>query len=100
MKHKLAIITTALALVLPWMSALCSPAAAQDSGGRCLSKQEIQERIESGQFQQLFEAMASAGVHGKIIGAGRVCRVQGEWQWEISVMDDTGQSKVVNLPAR
>jgi hypothetical protein len=98
MRHSFATIMAALALVLPWSFALAAPALPED--GQCLSKREIQQRIESGQFRQLFEAIDGAGIKGKIIGAGRVCEIQGEWQWQISVMDDYGQSRVVNLPAR
>jgi hypothetical protein len=98
MKHSLATIMAALALVLPWSFALSAPALPEE--GQCLTKREIQQRIESGEFRQLFEAIGQAGVQGKIIGSGRVCEIEGQWQWQISVMDDYGQSRVVNLPAR
>lgn len=98
MRHTFATLVVALALVLPWTVALAAPALPEE--GQCLSKREIQQRIETGQFRQLFEAISNAGIEGKIIGAGRVCEIQGQWQWQISVMDDYGQSKVVNLPAR
>jgi hypothetical protein len=92
-------VMAALSLALSWPVAFAAPALAQEQG-QCLSKREIQQRIESGQFRQLSEAIDHAGIRGKIIGSGRVCELHGEWQWQISVMDNYGESQVVNLPAR
>lgn len=75
------------------------PAQAQD--GRCLDRREIQQRIDSGELIQLSEAMARAGVDGKIISsAAQVCEVNGQWQWRVNVMDSSGESRPVTLPAQ
>lgn len=76
-----------------------APVVAQDE--RCLDRREIQERIDSGQLIQLSQAMDQAGVDGKIISsAAQVCQVDGEWQWRVNVMDSSGESRPVTLPAQ
>jgi len=75
------------------------PAAAQD--GRCLDRREIQEKIDAGELIQLSEAMDEAGVDGKIISsAAQVCEVNGRWTWRVNVMDSSGESRPVTLPAQ
>jgi hypothetical protein len=75
------------------------PVLAQD--GRCLDRREIQEKIDSGELIQLSEAMDQAGVNGKIISsAAKVCQVNGQWQWQVNVMDSSGESRPVTLPAQ
>ncbi len=75
------------------------PGLAQD--GRCLDRREIQEKIDSGELIQLSEAMDQAGVTGKIISsAAKVCQVNGQWQWQVNVMDSSGESRPVTLPAQ
>jgi len=75
--------------------------AAQAADGECLGKRVIQQRIDSGQLRQLSEAMAAAGVDGKIISSGaEVCMVDGQWQWRVNVMDANGESRPVTLPAQ
>lgn len=74
-------------------------AAAQE--GRCLDRREIQQKIDSGELRQLSEAMDQAGVDGKIISsAAQVCEVNGRWQWRVNVMDSSGESRPVTLPAQ
>jgi predicted ATPase len=76
-----------------------APVAAQD--GRCLDRREIQEKIDSGELIQLSQAMDQAGVDGKIISsAAQVCEVDGQWQWRVNVMDSSGESRPVTLPAQ
>lgn len=75
------------------------PVAAQDE--RCLDRREIQEKIDSGELIQLSQAMDQAGVEGKIISsAAQVCQVDGQWQWRVNVMDSSGESRPVTLPAQ
>lgn len=75
------------------------PAQAQE--GRCLDRREIQEKIDSGELNQLSAAMDEAGVDGKIISsAAQVCEVNGRWQWRVNVMDSSGESRPVTLPAQ
>ena len=75
------------------------PATAQE--GRCLDRREIQEKIDSGELTQLSEAIDRAGVSGKIISsAAQVCQVGGQWQWRVNVMDSSGESRPVTLPAQ
>ena len=86
-------------LALALAGGLCGPASAQQ--GQCLSKREIQERIASGEVRPLSDAMAAAGVGGKIISSGaELCQVNGRWQWRVNVMDESGESKAVTLPAQ
>ena len=74
-----------------------APALAQD----CLSKREIQERIDDGELIQLSEALAQSGEDGKIISSqARVCLVDGQWEWQVNLMDEYGESKPVSLPAQ
>jgi len=76
---------------------LAAPVVAQE----CLSKREIQEKIDTGELIQLSEAMASSGVDGKIISsAAKVCMIGGQWQWQVNVMDSSGESRPVSLPAQ
>lgn len=76
-----------------------APVAAQD--GSCLDRREIQEKIDAGELVQLSEAMDLGGVDGKIISsAAQVCEVGGEWQWRVNVMDSSGESRPVTLPAQ
>ena len=75
------------------------PALAQD--GPCLDRREIQAKIDSGELIQLSEAMNAAGVDGKIISsAAQVCQVDGQWTWRVNVMDSSGESRPVTLPAQ
>jgi hypothetical protein len=76
-----------------------APASAQD--GRCLDRREIQEKIDSGELVQLSQAMDQAGVNGKIISSAvQVCQVNGQWTWRVNVMDSSGSSRPVSLPAQ
>ena len=46
-------------------------------------------------------AIAQSGVDGKIISSqARVCMVDGQWEWQVNVMDEYGESKPVSLPAQ
>lgn len=75
---------------------LSAPALAQE----CLSRRDIQEKIDNGEVRQLAEAMQAAGVDGRIISQqARLCLVGGEWQWQVNVMDSYGESRPVSLPA-
>lgn len=74
-----------------------APASAQE----CLSRQEIQDKIDSGEVRQLAEAMQAAGVDGRIISQqAQLCLVGGQWEWQVNVMDSYGESQPVSLPAR
>ena len=74
-----------------------APALAQE----CLSRREIQQKIDSGELVQLSEALALSGVGGKIISQqAKVCLVDGRWEWQVNVMDEYGESKPVSLPAQ
>jgi len=56
---------------------VAAPAVAQE----CLSKREIQEKIDNGELIQLSQAMAASGVDGKIISSQvKVCQVGGQWE--------------------
>lgn len=75
------------------------PASAQEE--RCLDRREIQEKIDTGELVQLSQAMDRAGVEGKIISSAlQVCEVAGQWQWRVNVMDSSGESRPVTLPAQ
>ena len=74
-----------------------APAPAQE----CLSKREIQNKIDNGELVQLSQALAQSGVDGKIISSqAKVCQVAGRWEWQVNVMDEYGESKPVSLPAQ
>ena len=74
-----------------------APALAQE----CLSKREIQNKIDNGELIQLSQALAQSGVDGKIISSqAKVCMVDGRWEWQVNVMDEYGESKPVSLPAQ
>ncbi|MBN9310673.1 MAG: hypothetical protein J0I99_19380 [Devosia sp.] len=74
-----------------------APALAEE----CLSKREIQQKIDSGELVQLSQALAQSGVDGKIISSqAKVCLVGGQWEWQVNVMDAYGESKPVSLPAQ
>ena len=76
---------------------MAAPALAQE----CLSKREIQQMIDNGELVQLSQAMADSGVEGKIISSQvKVCQVGGQWEWQVNVMDQYGESKPVSLPAQ
>ena len=83
------------ALALGLVLGVAAPAVAQE----CLSKREIQEKIDNGELIQLSQAMAASGVDGKIISSQvKVCQVGGQWEWQVNVMDEYGESKPVSLP--
>jgi hypothetical protein len=87
------------ALVLAVAAVASAPVLAQD--GQCLTRREIQDRIASGEVRPLADAMAAAQVAGKIISSGaELCRVGGRWEWRVNVMDDSGESRPVSLPAQ
>lgn len=95
MTQKLTLVAAG-ALALGLALGMAAPAVAQE----CLSKRDIQEKIDSGELVQLSEAMASSGVDGKIISSqARVCEVDGQWEWQVNVMDEYGESNPVSLPA-
>ena len=76
---------------------ISAPALAQE----CLSKRQIQAQIDDGQLIQLSQALAQSDVDGKIISSqARVCLVDGQWEWQVNVMDEYGESKPVSLPAQ
>lgn len=88
---------TLAGLVALGLAAGTAPAHAAE----CLSKREIQEKTDSGELIQLSEALAASGIAGKIISSQvKVCQVGGQWQWQVNVMDDTGESRPVSLPAQ
>jgi predicted ATPase len=98
MKNVVAALVAAVVLAGAWGVGV-APVAAQD--GRCLDRREIQEKIDSGELVQLSEAMDRAGVEGKIISSAlQVCQVAGRWQWRVNVMDSSGESRPVTLPAQ
>jgi hypothetical protein len=73
-----------------------APALAQE----CLSRLEIQKRINDGELIQLSQALAVSKVKGKIISSqAKICKVGGRWFWQVNVMDEYGDSKPVSLPA-
>jgi hypothetical protein len=85
------------ALALGLALSFAGPAWAQE----CLSKRETQEKIDSGELIQLSQAMESSGVDGKIISSqAKVCLIGGQWEWQVNVMDEYGESKPVSLPAQ
>jgi hypothetical protein len=76
--------------------AVAAPVSAQE----CLSRRDIQEKIDSGEVRQLAEAMRASGVDGRIISSqAQLCRIGGQWQWQVNVMDSYGESRPVSLPA-
>jgi hypothetical protein len=76
---------------------ISAPALAQE----CLNKRQIQAQIDEGQLIQLSQALAQSDVDGKIISSqARVCLVDGQWEWQVNVMDEYGESKPVSLPAQ
>lgn len=98
MRNAIASMVAAVAVAVALGFAVTGAAHAQEE--LCLDKREIQERINSGQLRQLSEAIAAAGVEGKIISSAvQLCRIDGRWQWRVNVMDYSGESKPVTLPA-
>jgi hypothetical protein len=74
-----------------------APALAQE----CLSKREIQQKIDNGELIQLSQALSQSNVDGKIISSqAKVCLIDGRWEWQVNVMDEYGESKPVSLPAQ
>ena len=60
-----------------------------------------QEKIDNGELVQLSQALTQSGVAGKIISSqAKVCMVDGQWEWQVNVMDEYGESKPVSLPAQ
>jgi hypothetical protein len=75
---------------------LSAPVLAQE----CLSRNEIQQKIDSGEVRQLAEALQAAGENGRIISQqAQLCLVGGQWEWQVNVMDSNGESRPVSLPA-
>ena len=96
MKQKLTLVAAGV-LTLGLAFGVAAPAVAQE----CLSKREIQQMIDNGELVQLSQAIAQSGVDGKIISsAAQVCEVNGQWQWRVNVMDSSGESRPVTLPAQ
>lgn len=92
--HSIAALAVALAATL----GVAAPAAAQE---QCLDRREIQQRIDGGEVMQVSEAMARAGVDGKLISSTvELCEIGGSLQWRINVMDAAGESRLVTLPAQ
>ncbi len=94
MKKYVSTVLAAVALVVG--VGFAAPVLAQE----CLSKLEIQKKINTGELIQLSQALASSDVEGKIISSkAKVCQVGGRWYWQVNVMDEYGESKPVSLPA-
>ncbi len=84
-------------LALGLGAGIAAPALAAE----CLSKREIQQKTDNGELIQLSQALADSGVEGKIISSQvKVCLVNGQWEWQVNVMDSYGESKPVSLPAQ
>ena len=95
--NKVASIVVAGVVALGLGVGFSAPALAQE----CLSKREIQNKIDNGELIQLSQALAQSGVDGKIISSqAKVCMVGGRWEWQVNVMDEYGESKPVSLPAQ
>jgi len=95
--NKFASTVLAGVLALGLGAGLAVPALAQE----CLSKREIQQKIDSHELIQLSQALAQSNVDGKIISSqAKVCMVGGRWEWQVNVMDEYGESKPVSLPAQ
>ena len=87
----------ALVVAVSVTAALVVPAQADD----CLGRRQIQQKIDAGEVVQVSEAMARAGVKGKLISSAvELCQINGTWQWRATVMDAYGESRVVTLPAQ
>ena len=98
MKNVIAAFVAAVGVAGALVGGFVGPVLAQDV---CLDRREIQEKVDSGELIQLSEAMNAAGVDGKIISsAAQVCEVDGLWQWRVNVMDSSGESRPVTLPAQ
>lgn len=92
--HSIAAAAVALAAAF----SVAAPVAAQEL---CLDRREIQQMIDSGEVMQISEAMARAGIDGKLISSAvELCEIGGGLQWRINVMDAAGESRLVTLPAR
>jgi len=99
MKNVIAAFLAAVGVAGALVGGFVGPVAAQEE--RCLDRREIQQKIDSGELIQLSEAMDTARVGGKIISsAAQVCEVDGQWQWRVNVMDSSGESRPVTLPAQ
>lgn len=84
-------------LALGLGAGLAAPALAQE----CLSRREIQEKIDSGEVRQLAEALQASGEQGRVISQQpQLCLVGGQWEWQVNVMDSYGESRPVSLPAQ
>lgn len=90
------IVAAAVGLVLAMTAA--APVLAQE---QCLSRREIQEKIDSGEVMQVSAALSRAGVEGKLISSTvELCTIGGSLQWRVNVMDANGESRLVTLPAQ
>lgn len=84
-------------LALGLGAGLAAPVLAQE----CLSRREIQEKIDSGEVRQLAEALQASGEEGRVISQqAQLCLVGGRWEWQVNVMDSYGESRPVSLPAQ
>ena len=96
MSFSLRLFAPLLVVLAVFVPAGLSPA----SEGQCLAKREIQAKVSAGEVMQLADAVASAGIDGKIISSGaELCEQGGIWQWVVTVMDDQGQARMVSVPA-
>ena len=64
----------------------------------CLSRQDIQDRLEQGLIAPLADAMNRAGVKGRPLSV-QVCDVDGSDHYIVNMMDSDGESQSLTLNA-
>lgn len=97
MKKLLLIACATIAMALPMTFASALPAMA---AGQCLSNQEIQAALSSGQIGPVAAALAQAGVgrDAKVLSV-RVCREGGRMVYVVAVLGSDGDARNLTLPA-
>ncbi|HEV7718609.1 MAG TPA: hypothetical protein VGO70_06500 [Arsenicitalea sp.] len=86
-----------MAMALPMSFASALPAQA---AGQCLSNQEIQAALSSGEIGPVAAALAQAGVgrDAKVLSV-RVCKEGGRMVYVVAVLSSNGDARNLTLPA-
>jgi hypothetical protein len=85
---------TAMAL----LAGLAAPGAAFAQDRDCLSKKDIQNRLQEGSIAPLADVMNRAGIKERPLSV-QVCDVDGEPHYIVNMMDSYGESERVTLNA-
>lgn len=98
MKLRITSVIAAVLMTLPLASGVA--AAQEEDATDCIRGRQIQQAISNGEIMELAEAMRDAGVDGKPLSEPEVCRIDGQAQYRVNIMNASGEAERIVLNAQ